>query len=544
MELVSLLLPSNNQFATEYSAKESPIQQQFHYRYTERESYKDRVKDVLTKDYRREELCDYISTYMMKFGQSEAVSHSIEKLRQPGSVVVIGGQQAGLLTGPLYSIHKIISIIALAKKKEQELQVPVVPVFWIAGEDHDYDEVNHLFTERNGLLQKKVYPEKLHDKRMISDAVFSKEIMRDWVLGVVASFGETEHTNPLLTFTEEVIEKSDTFVDFFAQLVMKMFAEYGLLLVDSGDRGIRKLEKDFFIELIEQADQLTAQVKSQQASLRQLGFSEAISISETSANLFYYDEDLFERILLEYDSDQQVFTGKDGTVSFSKSELLTIANEFPHKLSNNVVTRPLMQEWLFPTLAFVAGPGEIAYWAELKGAFELMNMKMPPIVPRLNITIVERNIASDLADLSVPIEMVLEAGTKNIIEEYVGLHRDSEYADIFASLKDTITDKYDSLEIKVSHDYAGMLGLLQKNEQLILKQLEFLETRLELALREKHGYVIERYERMERHLKPNGSPQERVWNMYYYLNGFGFRFVHELLQFPYEFDGKHQVIYI
>ena len=116
-------------------------------------------------------------------------------------------------------------------------------------------------------------------------------------------------------------------------------------------------------------------VKEVQHQLADEGFNRSIEMSDQAANIFYYDEEYKERILLEYNQVNQQFIGKNGAVRFSRKELLQIASEFPWKLSNNVVTRPITQEMLFPTLAFIAGPGEIAYWAELKQAFEHFSVK-------------------------------------------------------------------------------------------------------------------------------------------------------------------------
>lgn len=116
--------------------------------------WRERLKDLSSRFFAREELAAYLSSYHNKFGSS-VMQSAIEKLKDPSSVAVVGGQQAGLLTGPLYTIHKIISIIVLAKEQEKQLQVPVIPVFWVAGEDHDLDEINFVHTsEENGPVKK------------------------------------------------------------------------------------------------------------------------------------------------------------------------------------------------------------------------------------------------------------------------------------------------------------------------------------------------------------------------------------------------------
>ena len=124
-----------------------------------------------------------------------------------------------------------------------------------------------------------------------------------------------------------------------------------------------------------------------------------IEMEDDAVNLFYYMKDKKDRCLLEKCGGQ--FSGKNGELIFTKEQLLQIAKETPEQLSNNVVTRPLMQELLFPVLAFISGPGEIAYWAELKRVFDVFSIKMPPIVPRLNITFVERGIETDLQEVDL-----------------------------------------------------------------------------------------------------------------------------------------------
>lgn len=542
MEMVNLFLPSTNQFATDYSTGNSFIRPLFHYQFQETESYRKRVKDLENISFKREELADYIGEYMSKFPSSNEVVASISKLRNPDSVVVIGGQQAGILTGPLYSIHKILSIILFAKKQEAELSVPVVPVFWIAGEDHDYDEVNHIFVEKDNQLEKSMYPEKVLDKRMVTNIEIKKDVLKNWVTDIISSYGETEHTKSLLQFADAAIEKSVTFVDFFAHITMNLFKDYGLLIVDSGDKGLRKLEKEYFINQIKSTKEITEKVKKKQQELEEIGMTQTIVINDLCANLFYYDEVSHERILLDYIPEQQQFVGASGSVSFSYDEMLEIASEFPERLSNNVVTRPLMQECLFPTLAFIAGPGEIAYWAELKEVFEHFDMKMPPIVPRLNISLIERNVSSDMEELGLKLEDVLTAGTGKQKELFLDANRDSSFQTLFAETKDQLVKNYLEIERKTEQHYKGMLPLLKKNESLLLKQIDFMENRLELALLQKHEVVIEKYNRIERKLKPSGSPQERIWNLFYFLNQYGLSFIDELLTQPYLFDGSHQVV--
>jgi bacillithiol biosynthesis cysteine-adding enzyme BshC len=544
MEIVDFFLPATNRFATEYYAQTVEIGQHFHYNYQKLSHYEERLRELAERSFLRNELADHIAEFMKTFPGSREVDASIAKLRQENCVAVIGGQQAGILTGPLYTIHKVISIIALAKEKEKELNVPVVPVFWIAGEDHDYLEVNHVYLPKELQLAKCNYPEKIHDKRMVTDCLINKDTCMAWVRDIIETFGETNHTNDLLSFAEKAISSSNTFVDFFAYLIMELFKEHGLLLVDSGDRNFRQMEKEIFLSLIKKSEEITDAVLRQQAVLKQCGFSNAIEISEHAANLFFYDEVNHERVLLEFDKGHRRFKGKNSSVSFSYDELMDLAREHPEKLSNNVVTRPVMQELLFPTLAFIAGPGEISYWSELKIVFEELGIKLPPIVPRINITLLERDIEADLDELEISLQEILLSGVTDKKSAFLESVKDKGFEAMFAAVKAQLKENYQSIEEKMKEVYGGLLPLLKKNEANLIKEVHFMEGKIEEALRIKHHQRLAKYDRVENSLRPSGSLQERTWNIFYFLNKYGLGFVDELTGLSYTFNGKHKVVKI
>lgn len=544
MEIVNLTLPSINKFATAYFNGTEDIHKHFHYHYKKDNQYEERVKELQRRTFLREELAMHIAEYMKPFPTSAHVAHSLEKLKDNNSVVVIGGQQAGILTGPLYSIHKVISIISLAKQKEKELGVPVVPIFWIAGEDHDYAEVNHIYLQNKNKVEKWTYPNKVTDKRMVTDCVLNETVCKKWIEEIVEVFGETDHTKELLTFSEKAIANSNTFVDFFAFIIMELFKESGLLLVDSGNRRLRRLEKEIFLEQINHAKEITTAVVRQQEILAKDGFTNTIELSAHAANLFFYDEEHFERVLLEYDSEAKLFSGRNGTISFTYEELIDLASEHPEKLSNNVVTRPLMQESLFPTLAFIGGPGEIAYWAELKQVFDLFEMKMPPIVPRLNITLLERDIDSELADLKLDLQKVLQSGVSEERNEFLEVVKNKNFTLQFNETKKQLQQNYEKIHQLTEKEYPGLIPLLQKNEGILLEQIAFMEGKLEEALHEKHDVALRRFDKIEHSLRPLNGPQERSLNIFYFLNKYGLDFARQLTNLDFQFDGKHKVIKI
>ncbi|MFI8686373.1 bacillithiol biosynthesis cysteine-adding enzyme BshC [Rossellomorea sp. NPDC077527] len=539
MELGSLNIPAINQFASKYLKQEEPVTSFFHYNINMPTVYQERIKDLRSRQFPREGLTDCISSYMEGLPSSGEVEESLGKLRD-NAVTVVAGQQAGLLTGPLYTIHKIISVIQLARQQEAELKQPVVPVFWIAGEDHDYQEVNHIYVEKGSKLEKVGYPERVLEKKMTSHITYTKSVMKKWIDDILAALGETEYTKQLVADLNKMIDQEETIVRLFAHIVMGLFKDFGLLVIDSSYPALRRLEGEHFHHLLESSKPITDAVLEQQRIIRESGFSTQLDISPTAANLFLQIQN--ERALLEREGD--LFFEKNSGKTFSTSELLSILEKSPESFSNNVVTRPLMQEWLFPNLAFVAGPGEIAYWGELKRAFEYVNLKMPPVVPRLNITIMEREVHKRIQELQLSLQGVITEGVEAARDAF---WKSLEQPELEMEMKDIQNDllrKYKRIrEQSVSID-KGLAPIIDKNLEFHLSQFDYLRNKLDKALKDKHSLIFDQFKKVENSIRPNEGPQERTWNVLYFLNKYGPTFVRDLTLQEFTFDGTHKVIYV
>ncbi|PSA98149.1 bacillithiol biosynthesis cysteine-adding enzyme BshC [Bacillus halotolerans] len=537
MQLTELSIKNQNVFVQHYIDGKEEMSSFFDYSIHHKDMWQERLKDLSSRVFAREELTAYLSSYHNKFGSS-AMQHSIEKLKDPSSVAVVGGQQAGLLTGPLYTIHKIISIIVLAKEKEEQLQVPVVPIFWVAGEDHDLDEINFVHTlEESGPVKKKL-PQSYWKKSSAANTPLDQDKCAAWIDDVFAAFEETDHTNTLLEHVKRCLRESVTFTDFFEQLIADLFQEEGLVLLNSGDPGIKKLETAMFQKILRDNDELAHAVSKQQDFMREAGYKPIIESGKEQANLFYEYEE--ERFLIEKDNGR--FVIKELDLAWSMDELYTHIEEQPERFSNNVVTRPLMQEFLIPTLAFIAGPGEINYWGELKQAFAVMGFKMPPVMPRLNITIVERHIEKKLAERKISLQEAIEGGTENQKEKYFEHQIPKEFTAVIEQAKNQIEAIHKTVRQEALKVDQSMEPLLLKNAAFIQDQLQFLERTVTKRIEEKEGYVLRDYERIQNSIKPLLAPQERIWNIMYYLNRYGPKFFTSFKNLPFSFQNQHQVV--
>ncbi|ACJ34200.1 bacillithiol biosynthesis cysteine-adding enzyme BshC [Anoxybacillus flavithermus] len=536
MEVIELSLPATNRLATEYIEGTFPVHEAFHPC-----SFKERLHELHKRTYARDALVHHLLAYHKQFQASEETMANIEKLRHRESVVVIGGQQAGLLTGPLYTIYKIISIITLAKQQEQQLRVPVVPVFWMASEDHDMAEINYVHVAQRGKVKKYVYSPLAKEKRMAAHIELDADALKQWIDDIFKTFGETNVTNELRTYIYECMATSKTVADFFATIVLKLFAKEGIVIVDAAHPHLRAIEREWFMTLAHEHEAITTALQTQQRHLAQLGYEQAIDVSPMCAHLFYDDG---QRRLLYYDDAQHCFYTKDGVYRFTPNELRQRIESEPQSFSNNVVTRPLMQEWLFPTLAFIAGPGEIAYWAELKRVFEHFHWHMPPIVPRLSLTLVERHIAADLADVHMTVAEALTNGTKQALEEWMRNNQPVAFDETFHEAKKQMAYIHEQLRQLGMQVDPHLEGIMLKNAERVETQIDYLQQLITRRMLQKHDVHVRKYERIELSLRPNNMPQERVWNVLYYMNRYGLDFVDRLLHVDYRWNGMHKIVYL
>ena len=536
MEIKEISVPLQGVVA-DYMKGRKEVQAFFDYPLTE-DGFGRRLYDLRDKKFFRQDLVAHLLEYNTNLRAGEHTLRNIEALADENTYVVVGGQQAGLLTGPLYTVHKIISILQLAKEKEATLGVRVVPVFWIAGEDHDIDEINHVFVTKNKKIKKTIFHDRHPKKASASESDLSIEDCRKWIEEIFKTYPETNFTKDVLQFVEDALQNSRTYVDFFAHLIMKLFVDSGLILVDSHHPALRKLEVSFLKQILSRYKEVQMSLQKQQQLVKEQGYKPIIETKSNAVHIFMQIDE--ERVLLEEENGK--FVGKDGIYSFSYEELIAEMEKSPERFSNNVVTRPLMQEYIFPTLAFIGGPGEIAYWSELQQVFHVFGFQMPPVVPRLTISYMERDIITDLHDLQLQesdpfvndIDMLREEWLSNQIEEPI----DNQFIEATEKMMDVHT----SLQQFVKKIDPGLQQFAEKNERKIKEQIELLERMLKRNVEKKHEVELNKFRRLQYALRPLGAPQERVWNICYYLNQFGLDFVERVMKQSYSWNGNHHII--
>lgn len=251
MQITAVTPPLHNQLVEDYWTKGSKLQSFFSYAYEEA-SFTERLSYLQNQHYEREQLAAIMRESMSAYPLSSTTEQHLTQLAN-GAFAIVGGQQSGVFTGPLYSVHKAITVIQLARKQSVALGVPVVPVFWIAGEDHDIEEINHTFTYTKDGLHKRKYKDRFIEKTMASTTEVTEEKLQQLIDAVIADYGEQTYTKEVIAQLRAAAKVSTTFTAFFTYLMHGLFNDAGLLWIDAANPKLRKLESAYFIRLIESA---------------------------------------------------------------------------------------------------------------------------------------------------------------------------------------------------------------------------------------------------------------------------------------------------
>lgn len=539
MRIEPLLLETKNNLIKDYRAEKEQVMTYFDY--SPFNDYEERLKHLHEHTYERKKLASSLKEQNMSWQAPQSTLDNIDRLEDEKSVVVIGGQQAGVATGPLYTVNKIISILHFANKQEKKLGVPVIPVFWIAGEDHDYDEINHVFMNDQARLKQHKLPQYVAEKKSISNIEIDQNDLGNWINEFFQTLGETAHTKDLYEAVTQSKEQATTYVDFFAHLIFKLFPTSGIVLIDSGSTETRQLESDFFVEMIEKQEEIAKHTAETLEQMRQRGYSIALDAAATDGNLFIMHEE--ERILLERDEAGR-WVGKNEEVLLTTEELINIAKETPERLSNNVVTRPLMQEKLFPTLAFVAGDGEIAYWSVLKEAFHTVGLKLPPVLPRLSLTLLRRQLEKQLDKKQLSLNTVINEGVQTLKMNWLSSHVQPPIHLLAEQMKNSITELHEPLKNVAQSLGDDVEKVAEKNLFYLLQQVDYLENRINKEMDEKYKEGLLLFDQIENELRPLGQLQERVWNIIPFVNEYGTEFIEELTKVQFDYEETHFIVYL
>ena len=326
----------------------------------------------------RDVLVDALTEQAKGFGCSDTTFANLEKLRA-GAKVVVTGQQVGLLGGPLLTLMKAATAIRKAQIAS-ERGVPHVPVFWMATEDHDLDEVNQAaLLQKHGVeTLRSTFPQ--HKQQPVGDLVLGPQIE-----AVIEKAEELLAYAPITELLRSSYTPQDTLASAFGKFIAGVFADFGLIVLDASTRAFHQMGAPVLRYAIEHADELHAAIVQRDGALAAAGYASQVLVHDDSTLLFVIEED-GSRVALKHVAGSREW--KAASRVYSAEELLAILDASPERISPNALLRPVFQDAILPTSAYIGGPAEIAYFAQLQPVYEAILGEPTPILPRLSGTLV------------------------------------------------------------------------------------------------------------------------------------------------------------
>ena len=331
-------------------------------------------------------LCDLLTDQNRSWGAGPATFAHLDKLRG-GARAVVTGQQVGLFGGPLLTLLKAATVIRKAQVAS-EAGVPHVPVFWMATEDHDLDEVNQVTVP--GPRGSVTGIETLHSHfpghrlQEVGGLRLGPEI-----LPLLERAEELLNFSPVCDLLRAAYQPEATLASAFATFLSAVFRDYGLIVIDASTRAFHALGAPVLRHAIQHADSLHDALAVKSSELVNAGFHAQVLIAEHSSLLFLLTEQGDRLPLRRMPDAEGVRSWKAGTQSYTDAELLGILESAPERLSPNALLRPVFQDALLPTSAYIGGPAEIAYFAQCRPLFEAILGEMTLVLPRFSATLVD-----------------------------------------------------------------------------------------------------------------------------------------------------------
>lgn len=452
---------------------------------------------------------------------------NLEALSRPGTVAVLTGQQAGLFLGPLYSFYKAASAIAVARALEVESGVPCVPIFWLQTEDHDFAEINHCHVGGGGAQPLHLGLEgeaSTADGAEAARVSVKHRFLGPEVLDLLARLDEHVGSLPFagqfLDLLRRHYRPGQSVAAAFAGVMATLFAEEGLVFLDPRDSAVAKLSAPIYRQCIDSAAEISASLLERSRALSDAGFEVQVHVRADSPLLFFHAHGpLGPRFRLELRGDCWAQVGSEETAS---TEALHRALELePLRFSSSALLRPIVQDALFPTAAYVGGPSEVNYFAQLPPLYAFFGLPLPLIVPRARFRCLDERTRTWLEKLELtPAE--LERPREQVLQDLSRSGQDYPTAQsVGDQLMSDISGRLDNLETVTASLDPNLIKAVKRTRGAISRAVSRFSTRYGRSLLERDRIASDRVQRLQFSLFPEGIPQERFYSLAYFACRYG-----------------------
>jgi bacillithiol biosynthesis cysteine-adding enzyme BshC len=497
------------------------------------------ARQIGAQEFDRDRVADALERINRKAGSPELTFKHIEMLRRKGSVAIVTGQQAGLFTGPLYTVHKALTVIKLAACLREQ-GVEAVPVFWIASEDHDYEEVNHTrLIDLEGNVQTVQYEPDNRPPEVPVGKIEIDENINAALDQFIGQLPPSEFLQQIENDLRESYKVGTPFAEAFAKLMARIFKDYGVVLLDPGDEGLKQVAAPLYAKAIEKTTEIANALVERSAALVKAGYHAQVNTAEDMVPLFIIDEG--RRVALTYRDGKFQIKGSGRT--FEKDELAQLALRCPNCFSPNVTLRPIVQDYLLPTAAYIGGPAEIAYFAQIRAVYEVLERQEPCVLPRASFSIVEGRHQKTMEKYGLQLADFFD-GLHPAITKVVETSLDRSTADAFTETERIFNQQLTKLEESLYKADPTLADSLKRSREKVLYQIEHLRTRFIHASARREETTFRQVERAYTTLMPNKNFQERELNVFYFLSRYGQSLIDELHDAADVGFSNHRLVYI
>jgi bacillithiol biosynthesis cysteine-adding enzyme BshC len=534
-------IPKTPPLFVDYLERGSASKRFFPHHFLDPGSFQRVARELPFDDSHRKALVYALSRQNEQWGMSEKTRRNLKTLSEAGCYAVVTGQQVGLLTGPCYNIYKALTIIRLAQHLTEQ-GIPSVPVFWMETTDHDLEEVDHvvlLDRASQSLCPITMVFDPLNDGRPVGDIVLGpglsefQETLRNQ-LPVNSGFSDQ-----VLDLVRQCYREGRTLGGAFASMMERLLGEYGLILMDPLDPTLAALSGPVFKWALAQSKALQARMAQANDEITRAGFEPQIKPDPQSTFVFYADEG--KRRLLLQEGNQVWPKGSDRRMSLEEAHALADAQ--PEKFSASVALRPLLQDHLLPTIAFVGGPSETSYWAQLEGFYQLWGRPMPVVVPRASFTVSTEKAQRILVKYGLEFSSVfggVEKLTAEVFERSVTAVASAQFDHLMAGVNEGLSRLRPALE----GTDTTLAGAIETARQKIEYQVSHLKGKYLRAEERRNEMIVQQIVALENLLWPRKNLQERELNVCYFLGRYGRGFLQTIFEATEPMPSSHVLLTI
>jgi len=469
------------------------------------------------------QLMEILTRQNQAFESGEATFESIRRLARPGTLAVVTGQQVGLLSGPAFTLYKALTAVRLAQWLS-ERGLPTVPVFWLATEDHDLEEVAQAaaLDEEYGLVAFRDPGERPAPHSSVGSVRLSPQI-QPTLDRLEALLPAAESRDRLLQDLRAAYLPGATWGQAFGRLMARLFGRWGVVLIDPLDEEVHRLTADVYRQTLSESAGVHKTLQQRSRELVRTGYHAQVHVAEDSTLVFWAPDG--NRRSLHRRDDGFVL---DESERVSLEQLRRSLENQPLAFSASALLRPIVQDMLLPTVAYVAGPSELAYHGQAQVLYPFFDRPQPVIFPRAGFTLVDHRIQRLLEKYRLAVEDVWQ-GEEHLRRKIAEAALAEGWSERFGQSERDLTALLERLRHDIQTLDPTLLDTLQHTEEKMKYQMERLRGKVSRAALQRSETLLRHEQSLMRFLMPNRELQEREVSGVYFLARAGYDLLDRLL---------------